>query len=232
MAYSITDQLTKSRIFMYFNLATLASIEKMSIARKYEKMVPIARQGEVWPYLFLVHEGSIDAVKDSLEGRSFVATTFAQGDVFWGLGFFDAQYTMPATLVTHEKSTLFLWHREDLVPIFLRDGRSSWELARLVVDRLLMAGEKIGDMAFQPVSARLAKLLVNVSKEEVGASIERSLTLDEMAVRIGTSREVVCRLLHKFSDEGLIDITRTEFRIKNLSGLVSMLENQSQQVSN
>jgi CRP/FNR family transcriptional regulator len=217
---------------MCFTPSTLAAIEKLSITRKYEKIEPVARQGEVWPYLFLVHEGSIDAMKDSLEGRSFVATTFTQGDVFWGLGFFDAHYTMPATLMAHENSVLLLWHREDLMPILLRDGRSSWELARLVVDRLLMAGEKIGDMAFQPVSARLAKLLVAVSKEEVGSSIERSLTLDEMAVRIGTSREVVCRLLHKFSDNGLIDITRTDFRIKNLTGLLGMLENQSSQEPN
>jgi CRP/FNR family transcriptional regulator len=44
-------------------------------------------------------------------------------------------------------------------------------------------------------------------------SIERSLTLDEMAARIGSTREMVCRLLYKFSDEGLIKITRTEFTI-------------------
>jgi CRP-like cAMP-binding protein len=220
----LTEQLTKAHVFSCFNLKTLEMIERMSIQRKYQRQEQVARQGEVWPYLFLVHQGSIDAVKDSPEGRTFIATTFTQGDVFWGLGFFDERYPMPAVLVAREDTILYLWHRDNLVPVLVQDGRSSWELARLVVDRLLMAGEKIGDMAFQPVSARLAKLLVSVSKEEVGTPIERNLTLDEMAARIGTSREMVCRLLHKFSNDGLINITRTEFMIKDLAALAGMSE--------
>ena len=220
----LSEQLTKAQVFSCFKANTLEMIERMSIQRKYQRQEQVARQGEVWPYLFLVHQGSIDAVKDSPEGRTFIATTFTQGDVFWGLGFFDERYPMPAVLIAREDTILYLWHRADLVPVLLQDGKSSWELAKLVVDRLLMAGEKIGDMAFQPVSARLAKLLVSVSKEEVGTPIERNLTLDEMAARIGTSREMVCRLLHKFSNDGLIDITRTEFRIRDLAGLAGLSE--------
>jgi len=219
---TLIELLSKAQVFSCFNAKTLELIERMSIQRKYQRHEQVASQGEVWPYLFFVYQGSIDAVKDSPEGRSFIATTFLQGDVFWGLGFFDERYPMPAVLVAREDTTLYLWHRSDLVPVLLQDGRSSWELARLVVDRLLMAGEKIGDMAFQPVSARLAKLLVSVSKEEVDTPIERNLTLDEMAARIGTSREMVCRLLHKFSNDGLIDITRTEFMIKDLTALAGM----------
>jgi CRP-like cAMP-binding protein len=88
-----------------------------------------------------------------------------------------------------------------------------------------MASEKIGEMTFQPVGARLAKLLVSISNAEVGTPIERNLTLDEMAARIGSTREMVCRLLHKFSDDGLIDITRTDYTIKNPEALKRMTEN-------
>jgi hypothetical protein len=36
---------------------------------------------------------------------------------------------------------------------------------------------------------------------------------------------MVCRLLHKFSDDGLIDITRTDYTIKNPDALKRMTEN-------
>jgi len=39
------------------------------------------------------------------------------------------------------------------------------------------------------------------------------MTLDEMAAQVGTTREVVCRLLYRFADDGLITITRTEFTL-------------------
>ena len=37
------------------------------------------------------------------------------------------------------------------------------------------------------------------------------MTLDEMAAHIGSTREMVCRILQRFANQGLIEITRTEF---------------------
>ncbi len=193
----------------------MESIEKLVIFKQYQKQETIAFQGEKWPYLLLVHQGSLEAIKDSAEGRTYIATTFNPGDVFWGVSFFDDRHLMPATLIARENLKLYLWHRDDLLPYLLQEGKASWELARLTINRLLMAGEKVGEMTFQPVAVRLAKLLLLHSKDEIQRPIERDLTLDEMAARIGSTREMVCRFLHKFSDEGLIDITRTEYTIKD-----------------
>ncbi len=220
---TLQNQFQESTVFSTFSLKTLAILEKLAIQRKYQKQEQIVGQGEKWPFLLLVHSGSIDAIKDSPEGRSLVATTFFPGDVFWGLSFFDEQHLMPATLVTQENLVLYLWHRDTLLPFILEEGKASWALTQLVVDRLLMASEKLGDMTFQPVGVRLAKFLIGISKDEIGTPIERNLTLDEMAARIGTTREMVCRFLHKFSDDGLIDIKRTEFTVKDPAALKKMI---------
>jgi CRP/FNR family transcriptional regulator len=216
---TLCEQLKSSSVFNNFPRGILEDIEKQAIGKRYKEGEVVSAQGEKWPYLFLVHAGSLDAIKDSPEGRWFVATTFAPGDVFWGLTFFDEKHIMPATLLAHDRLDLFLWHRDTLLPFILMEGKVSWELSKLVVNRLLMAGEKLGEMTFQPVGARLAKLLVSLSKAEEGIPIDRDLTLDEMAARIGTTREMVCRFLHKFSDDGLIDITRTEFTVKDVDAL-------------
>jgi CRP-like cAMP-binding protein len=79
-------------------------------------------------------------------------------------------------------------------------------------------------MAFQPVAGRLAKLLIDTAQEESQKTIDRSLTLDEMAARIGSTREMVCRFLHRFADEGIIDITRTEYSITNRERLASLAQ--------
>jgi CRP-like cAMP-binding protein len=222
---TLRDQLEASPVFSCFPANTLESIEKLAIQKKYQKMEQVTGQGEKWPYLLIVHRGSIDAIKDSPEGRSLVAATFTPGDIFWGVSFFDEHHPMPATLIARESAVLYLWHKTTLLPYIFQEGRVSWELARLVINRLLMASEKIGEMTFQPVAARLAKLLITISKDGVGTPIERNLTLDEMAARIGTTREMVCRFLHKFSDDGLIDITRTDFTVKDAEALKIIMEN-------
>jgi CRP/FNR family transcriptional regulator len=216
---SLLSQLKVSPVFGVFSATVLEEIEKRAIGKKYQNAEVVSGQGEKWPYLFIVHSGRMDAAKDSPEGRSFVATTFLPGDVFWGLSFFDEKHIMPATLLAQDHLELFLWHREALLPFIFKEGKASWELSKLVVNRLLMASEKLGEMTFQPVGVRLAKLLVSLSKAEEGIPIDRDLTLDDMAARIGTTREMVCRFLHKFSDDGLIDITRTEFTVKDVVAL-------------
>ena len=40
-----------------------------------------------------------------------------------------------------------------------------------------------------------------------------------MASRIGTTREIVCRILHRFAEQGPIEITRTEFTVSDPEGL-------------
>jgi CRP/FNR family transcriptional regulator len=221
----LQNQLEASTIFSSFSKKTLKELEELAILKRYRKQEQVVGQGEKWSFLVMVHSGKMDAIKDSPEGRSLVAATFNPGDVFWGLSFFDEQHLMPATLVAQENLALYLWHKESLLPYILKEGKVSWELTRLVVERLLMASEKLNEMTFQPVGVRLAKFLVGISKDEIGTPIERSLTLDEMAARIGTTREMVCRFLHKFSAEGLIDITRTEFTVKNPEALKRMIVN-------
>ena len=214
-----------SPVFSRFPAKTLDEIGKLAILRKFSKSEHIIDQGEKWPYLLIVNKGSINAIKDSIDGRTLVAATFTRGDLFWGVTFFDNRYIMPAGLVAFEDSTLYLWHRDTLLPHILREGAVSWELSRLVMDRLLYASEKIGDMTFHSVEIRLAKFLMGISSVDYGTPIERSLTLDEMAARIGTTREVVCRFLHKFSDNGIIEINRTEFSIKNCDKLREISQN-------
>jgi CRP-like cAMP-binding protein len=88
---------------------------------------------------------------------------------------------------------------------------------------MLRASEVIEGLAFQPIAGRLARLLLEQILPN-RQSIPRALTLDELAARLGTTREVVCRTLYRFADGGLIDITRTEFILTDRDGLSHMAD--------
>ncbi|OQY26419.1 MAG: hypothetical protein B6I38_11335, partial [Anaerolineaceae bacterium 4572_5.1] len=65
--------------------------------------------------------------------------------------------------------------------------------------------------AFHPVAGRLARLLLNYYQPIEGQTAPRDLTLDEMAANVGTTRELVCKVLYRFADAEMIQIKRTEF---------------------
>ncbi len=182
-------------------------------SRTYKKGEFIAHLGDIWPYFFGVVKGKILAVKESAEARSLVVTSFSTGEVFWGLAFFNPETPMIVALQAAEETQVISWPREALLPFLLRSGPAAWELCRLMVTRMLRASEILEEMTFQPVAERLANFLMKYPGKGREGPVERSLTLDEMAAHIGTTREMVCRLLHRFSEEQAIQIKRTEFTI-------------------
>lgn len=178
--------------------------------RKYQKGEYLTHAGDIWPYLFFLEEGSISAVKESSEGRSLVAISFKPGEIFWGVSFFHPELTMPVALRVDAPSRTHLWSREQLLPVLLGNGSISWELCRLMINRMLRASEIVEELAFQPLTGRVARLLLE-SFPATPDAVQRRLTLDEMAARIGSTREMVCRILYRFAEQGAIRINRTEF---------------------
>lgn len=211
---SIEHLLLENPVFGSLQPARRQQLASLAVPRRLQKGEIISCAGDLWPYLFLIEKGSVSAHKQSLEGRSLTVTTFASGDIFWGLAFFYEHMPQPVTLTADSPSVLLQWRAEDLRPFFQQDPGLGWELARLMILKMKVANEILEELAFQPVVGRLAKLLLEVGPQGAGQQVvTRSLTLDEMAARIGSTREMVCRFLHRFADDGIIEITRTEYRI-------------------
>ena len=216
---ALIETLSRIPLFSHLQEGTHQQLIEAGFSRTYRMGEYLAHHGDVWPYLFLVLKGEITAVKSSLEGRSLILETIRKGEVFWGLAFFLNEAPMPAALKASESSEIFLWSREQIAPFLIRDGQISWELSRLALQRALRASEIVDELAFQPVTGRLANFLVSRFEEVKGERVARDITLDEMAAHIGSTREMVCRILQRFSNQGFIDITRTEFVFTDREGL-------------
>jgi len=219
---SLTEWLAKNPVFSFLPEKERAQIAQAAIPKKYAEGESLAAYGDVWPYLFLVTAGSIQAIKESSEGRSLIVLTLNPGELFWGLAFFEDAAALPVMLQAQEDSQVYLWSQEQMKPWLLANGRFSWELSRLAVRRMQRASIIVEELAFKPVASRLAGLLLDYYQDAADEPVPRSLTLDQMAAHIGTTREMVCRLLYRFSDQKLIHITRTEFVLNNRSGLVKL----------
>lgn len=211
-------------IFAAFSPSEVDELVRLASTRSYQKGEKVILYGDVWPYLFLVESGVIEAMKESPEGRNLHVGCFGKGEIFWGLAFFHENAPMPVTLDVRDASLLYLWSRDSILPILLRNGQASWELSRLMADRMQHASELVEGLAFHPVAGRLARLLLDHFAQAGDSSISRHLTLDEMAARVGTTREMVCRALYNFSDKKLIEVTRTEFVLTDRAGLSQLVE--------
>ncbi|NIM93392.1 MAG: cyclic nucleotide-binding domain-containing protein [Anaerolineales bacterium] len=222
----VLNQISENRVFKHLKEESLQEISNRSVLRRFDAGEFIVNQGEVWPRLFMVIEGEIHAVMESQSGRVLIATTIHPGEIFWGLAFFIENAMMPVSLQANSASSIIIWTREDLVPIIKENGRVSWSICQVMINRMQLASEIVEELAFQPVMSRLSGLLLEVFGEAEGEFVSRELTLDDMAAHIGTTREMVCRHLYRLAENGAIEISRTELKINDRS----FLEDQASKV--
>lgn len=211
----IIDILAAHTMFSGLAPAELAGLADHGVQRSYSTQEILVHQADIWPNMFLITKGKIDAIKESTEGRAFTATSLKAGDVFWGLAFFIQDAPMPVMLQAKAATHIYIWSRDFLVPIIQQHGEMSWHLCQMMINRMQLASSIVEDLAFQPVMARLAGLLLSEFGDAEDQFKTRELTLEEMASRIGTTREMVCRHLYQFAERGAIQINRTELRITN-----------------
>jgi CRP/FNR family transcriptional regulator len=207
-------QLAQNIVFSSIPLEQLNQIKELAISRKFLKGEFVTHRDEIWPYLLFVHSGEFHAMKESSQGRSFVIEDFYPGDIFWGLALFENDKANPMAICTASDGELYLWHKKKIENIIMANPQIAWGLFGLMAKKMARAGEIVEELAFRPIPSRLANLLLDQFEEAVDNFVSRDLTLDEMAARIGSTREMVCKILYQFSDKGIIDIHRTEFRIK------------------
>jgi CRP/FNR family transcriptional regulator, anaerobic regulatory protein len=85
----------------------------------------------------------------------------------------------------------------------------------------LMSSPRMEEVVFDPIDRRLARVLLEPNKMRIAT------THQELAVQLGTAREVVSRHLKRFEQYGWVSLTRGAIDIadrKALARLVSMIE--------
>ena len=87
----------------------------------------------------------------------------------------------------------------------------------LLSDRLSIVMTVIDEILFQRMDERIAAWLVNQSTVQNVIQV----THQEIAAELGSSREVISRILEEFKQEGLIEMRRGKINIINREGLES-----------
>jgi CRP-like cAMP-binding protein len=221
---SLAAKIRKNDVFKLASDDEQESLLRFANEVSYQKDEWITLYGDTWPYLFMVESGEVTAIKESSEGRNLIVLTLKEGDLFWGLAFFIPDTPNWVGFQANEETRLVLWSKEDVQPVLENNGKISWQLTCMLVARMQRASEIVEELAFQPVTGRLARLLLDHFGDVESEYIERDLRLDEMAARIGTTKEVVCRQLYKLADKGIIGINRTEFMISNADMLKELAQ--------
>ncbi len=203
--------LTSVSYFAGLDKNTIAEIARTTIHRSYGPDQIILTEGEPCFGLYIVESGWLKVVKISLEGREQVLQTLGPGDNFNVVSFFTGAPNQ-ASVEALEDAVVWAVPRDAILRLLDKNP----SLARLVIQEL--AGrvthliELVEDLSLRSVESRLARLLLEHSRDET-LPRRRWATQAEMAARLGTVPDVLNRALRKLADQGIIQVARHQIQI-------------------
>ncbi len=228
--FELSDYLAYLRkifLFKFLDDDQLAEVDGLIMERIYRKGRIILVEGEPGEAVFFLKEGRVKISKQSEDGREQILHFIHPGEMFAEVVLFDGG-PYPATAEAVEDSRVGLIRNRDMERITLENPGIALGMLKIMSGRLRMAQKQINELALMDTARRMASTLLFLAHEqgipcEGGLAIDMSLTNQDLASMIGTSRETVNRILSDMRKQKAVKVDKKQVVITDVKKLKSWL---------
>ncbi len=201
----------------------LRSIE----VRSYGPRETILVEAEICRGFFVLRRGRARIFRSGSDGREQILRLLAAGDSFGEVPVFDGGPN-PATVEALEPAEALFISTPVFMEVITRNPAVALALLNHFARRLRSFTELVEQISLQTVQNRIARYLYLTAREEgvqtaEGTIVPRSITQQDLASLVGSVREVVSRTLKVMEDDGLVEVRREEYVVRDLDALRRLL---------
>jgi len=175
----------------------------------FHKKDYIFMEGNTANTLYFIQKGAIKTYKTTESGKCLVTGFFGPGQFVGQLSLLTNNGTYRDTAIVLEQTEVFEIPKADFTTLLFGDKLISNKFITMISNDLIDLQEQLISMAFSTVRQRLAKVLLDLSTNEILHNAKNegiNITREDLASLIGTAIETAIRMLTDFKDEELISI--------------------------
>ncbi len=213
------------RIELFKNLThdEIKELEPYLLTEIYEKKEAIFAEGDHPEWFYIVSKGKVKITKLSHEGKEIILEIISPTDIFGGVAVIRG-FPYPANAIAMENSEVIKISRKNLMRLVDRFPNLMYCIALQLGDRMKSSYDSLKNIALERVEARIAALLLKLSKKvgvatKDGILIDMRLTKQDVADMVGTTVETSIRTFSKFKKDGVVTDSNGKFIIKNKQAL-------------
>lgn len=177
--------------------------------------------------LFILKKGRVQLYQVSSDGRKLVVSILRPGAIFGHMALVgqNMHYNYAQAL---DDVTICVWNREEVEALLVQKPQMALRFLNAVSERLTLAEERLAEVAFKRVPARLALLLLRLDDEHECSGVIVGYTHQHLADMLGVYRETVTQILIDFKTTGLIRAGRRRIELLDMDGLARVAESSEQ----
>jgi CRP/FNR family transcriptional regulator, cyclic AMP receptor protein len=174
--------------------------------QQYRKDVVMLQEGDHGDTLYIVLAGRVKVFATGADDREIVFDIHGPGEYVGEMALDGGPRS--ASVMTLEPTTCSVVTRVTLKDHIAKHPEFAFELLAKVIRRARRATESARDLALLDVYGRVRRLFDSIAVERDGTRlIPEKLTHQEIADRVGSSREMISRLLKDLSEGGYISVS-------------------------
>jgi CRP/FNR family transcriptional regulator len=208
--YRLEALFTKLRHFENLPRETLERIAKAALPRHFEAGQVIYIEGEPAEKVYFLEQGWVKATRISRDGREQAMMFFSAGEIFGDIAVFTGR-EYPGTVVALEAVDVWVIPASEFMALMEQDIVLAMAMIRRLSERVLHYIGLVEDLSLRNVEARLVNTLLQHAETCDGQLVvprRNWTTFDEMAIRLGTVRDVLSRAFKTLEADGLLKVKR------------------------
>ncbi|RPJ68864.1 MAG: Crp/Fnr family transcriptional regulator [Acidobacteria bacterium] len=213
-----TDLLARIPLFHTLSLSDVATVLNHSVRRRYQPGQTLFCEGDACTALHVLLSGHVKICKTSVSGREVALYIASAPNSLAEVPLFDGR-PYPATAYALDAAEVLLVERDSFAKLCEAHPELPCRILASVGRRLRSMVALIESLTFGGVRQQLARLLLAFREEAGDDTLLLPVSTHEMAMRLGTAREVVSRNLSRFQANGLIRIHKRQLVILDREGL-------------
>lgn len=180
--------------------------------RRYPAKSTLIYAGDKSESLYYIVKGSVTVIIEDDEGREMIVAYLNDGDFFGEMGVFEQQDdSRSAWIRTKVECEVAEINYAKFHELSEKYPEYLYALGAQMARRLRNTTRKVGDLAFLDVTGRVARTLLDLSKEPDAMThpdgMQIKITRQEIGRIVGCSREMVGRVLKTLEEQGLVGVS-------------------------
>jgi CRP/FNR family cyclic AMP-dependent transcriptional regulator len=197
-------------LFANLDPAALSALESQTKVKRYHKRTVIIEKGDDSSTLYVLERGRAKVYVADNFGREIVLRELGPGDHFGELALLGGS-PRTASVETLSDCDVRLLTGTVFKDFLSKQPEVALSLIRHLAHQITHLTDTASDLALLSVYGRIAKILMEHAQEEGGRLITPPLTQQQIADRVGCSREMVSRILGDLKTGGYVSTEGKRF---------------------
>ena len=189
------------------------ALAKNGVLRSFPERAHLLKEGDAGDSIYVILSGRVKVYVSDPNGREMVLDFHGAGDYVGEMALDGSPRS--ASVVAIEPTMCAVVSRDALRSAIAADPDVALSLISTLIERARIATDNVKNLALMDVYGRVARLLLSLADEQPDGkfAVREKLTQQEIADRVGSSRDMVSRIFRDLTIGGYITIANRQITL-------------------